>query len=135
MPRKMGVLLDTNILMLIGRGIDIFTQIEELLDTKPEYYVIEPVVKELEKIFAHGGVKERKAAKLALELVKKKCRVIEVSLSPDKSVDDLLLEIALREGFIVATNDRELRRRLREAGIPEIYFREEKQLLEAQGVY
>mgnify|MGYP000268171827 FL=1 len=135
MPRKMGVLLDTNILMLIGRGIDIFTQIEELLDTKPEYYVIEPVVKELEKIFAHGGVKERKAAKLALELVKKRCRVIEISLSPDKSADDLLLEIALREGFIVATNDRELRRRLREAGIPEIYFREEKQLLEAQGVY
>ena len=131
----MGVLLDTNILMLIGRGIDIFTQIEELLDTKPEYYVIEPVVKELEKIIAHGGVKERKAAKLALELVKKKCRIIEISLSPDKSVDDLLLEIALREGFIVATNDRELRRRLREAGIPEIYFREEKQLLEAQGVY
>ena len=135
MPRKMGVLLDTNILMLIGRGIDIFTQIEELLDTKPEYYVIEPVVKELEKIVAHGGVKERKAAKLALELVKKRCRVIEISLSPDKSADDLLLEIALREGFIVATNDRELRRRLREAGIPEIYFREEKQLLEAQGVY
>lgn len=135
MPRKIGVLLDTNILMLIGRGIDIFTQIEELLDTKPEYYVIEPVVKELEKIFAHGGVKERKAAKLALELVKKRCRVIEISLSPDKSADDLLLEIALREGFIVATNDRELRRRLREAGIPEIYFREEKQLLEAQGVY
>jgi len=135
LPRKIGILLDTNILMLIGRGIDIFTQIEELLDTKPEYYVIEPVVKELEKIFAHGGVKERKAAKLALELVKKKCRVIEISLSPDKSVDDLLLEIALREGFIVATNDRELRRRLREAGIPEIYFREEKQLLEAQGVY
>ncbi|RLG83348.1 MAG: 30S processome protein Utp24 [Thermoprotei archaeon] len=135
MPRKMGVLLDTNILMLIGRGIDIFTQIEELLDTKPEYYVIEPVVKELEKIIAHGGVKERKAAKLALELVKKKCRIIEISLSPDKSVDDLLLEIALREGFIVATNDRELRRRLREAGILEIYFREEKQLLEAQGVY
>ena len=135
MPRKIGVLLDTNILMLIGRGIDIFTQIEELLDTKPEYYVIEPVVKELEKIIAHGGVKERKAAKLALELVKKRCRVIEISLSPDKSADDLLLEIALREGFIVATNDRELRRRLREAGIPEIYFREEKQLLEAQGVY
>jgi len=135
LPRKMGVLLDTNILMLIGRGIDIFTQIEELLDTKPEYYVIEPVVKELEKIIAHGGVKERKAAKLALELVKKKCRIIEISLSPDKSVDDLLLEIALREGFIVATNDRELRRRLREAGILEIYFREEKQLLEAQGVY
>ena len=135
MPRKIGVLLDTNILMLIGRGIDIFTQIEELLDTKPEYYVIGPVVKELKKIISHGGVKERKAAKLALELVKKKCRVIEVSLSPNKSADDLLLEIALREGFIVATNDRVLRRRLREAGVPEIYFREEKQLLEAHGVY
>jgi len=121
--------------MLVGKGIDIFTQIMELLDAKPEYYVISPVVKELEKITAHGGIKERKAAKLALEIVKKKCRIIEVPLSPEKTVDDLLLEIALKEGFIVATNDRELRRRLREKGIPEIYFREEKQLLEAQGVY
>ena len=56
----MGVLLDTNILMLIGRGIDIFTQIEELLDTKPEYYVIEPVVRELEKIVAHGELRRGK---------------------------------------------------------------------------
>ena len=135
MPRKIDVLLDTNILMLIGKGIDIFTQIEELLDAKPEYYVITPVIRELEVIATRGGVKERKSAKLALELVKKKCKVIEVSLSRNKSVDDILFEIALRKGFIVATNDRELRRRLREAGIPEIYFREEKQLLEAQGVY
>lgn len=135
MPRRIGVLLDTNILMLISRGIDVFTQIEELLEAKPEYYVLEPVIKELEKIIAQGGVKERKAAKLALELIRKKCRIIEVPLTPGKTVDDLLLEIAFRRGFIIATNDRELRKRLREMGIPEIYFREEKQLLEAQGVY
>ncbi len=135
MPRRIKVLLDTNILMLIGRGIDVFTQIEELLDTKPEYYVIKPVIWELKKIAVHGGVKERKAAKLALELVRRKCRIIETSLPPGKTVDDLLLETALEKGFIVATSDRGLRRRLRKAGIPEIYFREEKQLLEAQGVY
>ncbi len=135
MPRRIKVLLDTNILMLIGRGIDVFTQIEELLDTKPEYYVIKPVIGELKKIAVHGGVKERKAAKLALELVRRKCRIIETSLPPGKTVDDLLLETALEKGFIIATSDRGLRRRLRKAGIPEIYFREEKQLLEAQGVY
>ncbi len=132
--KKYRVLLDTNMLMLLGKGVDVFEQIEEILLTKPEYYVIKPVIEELERIASRGGVKERKAARLALDIVKKKCRVIDIERPRGVTVDDLILDIASKEKFIVATNDRVLRRRLREKGLPEIYFREEKHLLEAQGV-
>ncbi|WFO76317.1 30S processome protein Utp24 [Desulfurococcaceae archaeon MEX13E-LK6-19] len=122
-------------LMLFGRGVNVFEQIEELLLAKPEYYVIKPVVEELEKILRKGGVKEKKAARLALEAVKKYCRVIDIERPPGVKVDDLIVRVAVENKFIVATNDRELRRKLREKGVPEIYFREEKRLLESQGVF
>jgi len=121
-------------LMLIGKGIDVFTQIEDLLEAKVEFYVIKPVLKELEKIATKGNLKERKSARLALNLINKYCKVIEIEKPSGTSVDELLAYLASRQGFIVATNDKELRRKLRERGIPEIYFREEKHLLEAQGI-
>ncbi len=132
--KKYKVLLDTNMLMLIGKGIDVFTQIEDLLEAKVEFYVIKPVLKELEKIATKGNLKERKSARLALNLINKYCKVIEIEKPSGTSVDELLAYLASRQGFIVATNDKELRRKLRERGIPEIYFREEKHLLEAQGI-
>ncbi len=135
MPRRPRVLLDTNMLMLNARGIDVFEQIGDLLLSNPEFYVVKPVIDELEAIKSRGGVKERKAADLALELVRRKCRVIDVERKPGESVDDIIVRVAAEKGFIVATSDRELRRKLRRKGIPEIYYREEKQLLEAQGVY
>ncbi len=131
--KKPRVLFDTNMLMLFGKGINIFDQIEELLLSKPEYYVLNHVVYELERISREGGVKERKAARLALEVVEKRCRVIDVEKPSNRGVDDLIIEVAVKEGFIVATCDRELRRRLRKRGVPEIYFREEKMGLEIQG--
>lgn len=133
--KKPRVLLDTNMLMLFGRGINVFEQIEELLASKPEYYVIKPVVEELEKIIEKGGVKEKKAARLALNAVKRYCSIIDIEKPPGVEVDDLIVHVAEKNKFIVATNDRELRKKLRGRGVPEIYFREEKKLLELQGVF
>lgn len=133
--KKPRVLLDTNMLMMFGKGVNIFDQIEELLVSKPEFYVIKPVVDELKKIAEKGCMKDRRAAKLALQAVEKYCHIIDIDVKQGMKVDDLIVEIASREKFIVATNDRELRRRLREKGIPEIYYREEKHLLEGQGVF
>lgn len=133
--KKPRVLLDTNMLMLFGKGVNIFDQIEELLISKPEFYVIKPVVDELKKIAEKGRVKDKRVAKLALQAVEKYCRIIDIDVKQGMKVDDLIVEVASREKFVVATNDKELRRRLREKGIPEIYYREEKHLLEVQGVF
>ncbi len=133
MPRRIGVLLDTNILLLLGDAVDVFEQIEALLLTKPRYYVIAPVLEELRRIAERASPALRRKARLALSVVEKKCIVIE---PPRRlpSVDDMLVETARLHGFVVATSDRELRRKLRRNNIPEIYYREEKRMLEAAGI-
>lgn len=62
---------------------------------------------------------------MALEAVKRRrCRVVEVDAG---SADDALVALALNDaGLIVATADNELRRRLRELGLPNIYYRRSK---------
>ena len=52
--KKYKVLLDTNMLMLIGKGIDVFDQISEILVTKPDFYIVKPVINELNKIREKG---------------------------------------------------------------------------------
>lgn len=129
---KLKVILDTNMLMMAGRGLGVFEQIEELLNSKPVFIVLSQVKQELEKIANTGSLRERKAATAALELIKTKCIVIDIEQGKARGVDELIIEAALREKALVATNDRKLRKKLREKGLTEIYFREEKNMLESQ---
>lgn len=119
-------------LMMAGRGLGIFEQIEEILNSKPVFIVLSQVKKELEKIANTGSPRERRAAAVALELIKAKCIVMDLGQSEAKGVDELIIDAALREKALVATNDRKLRKKLREKGLAEIYFREEKSMLESQ---
>ena len=51
---------------------------------------------------------------------------------PCETVDDYIVRVAVEEKMPVATADMELRRRLREAGVPVVYYRHGKGL-EAEG--
>ncbi len=119
-------------LMMAGGGFGVFEQIEEILDSKPTFIVLSQVKQELEKIASTGSPRERKAAAVALELIKAKCTVVDLGPGGTGGVDELIVEAALREKALVATNDRKLRKKLRERGLAEIYFREEKDMLESQ---
>lgn len=125
-PRIRKVILDTSILMLIYHGVRVFDEIEDLLLSKPECIVPQPVVQELQAISASSekSLHQRRAARLALEIIKKRgCKVVEVGLKPD----DALIDLATRyPDAVVATADNELRRRLRELGLPNIYYRRSK---------
>lgn len=81
------------------------------------------VVEELRRLSTSApGLHRRRAARLALCLVEKKCRVVDVEGA--WTADDALLALALRDpDTIIATADNELRRRLREHGLPNIYYR------------
>ncbi len=129
--RRCCVVLDTNMLMLAYKGIDIFTQIEELLTTKCEFIVLRKVCDELVNILNKGSPKERKAAQYALKLVEKYCKIVDYEEPDIQKVDELILLYALNNKCFIASNDKELRRKARALGLPEIYFREEKQMLEA----
>lgn len=128
------ILLDTNMLLLIANGINVFEQIEEKTLAKPEYIVLKPVIEELEKIMNKGTPSLRRKAGFALEIARKFCKIVDIKTRPGEKVDDLLIRYAAENNAAVATNDRELRKKLREIGIPEIYLREEGMIIEVEGL-
>ncbi len=132
--RRPLVVLDTNMLMLAASGVRVFEQIEEELETKPDFVVLKPVYDELVKIATSYKSSTARRALLALRLAEQYCRIVEYTLRPGESVDDAIVNFALQHNAIVATNDRELRRKLRLHGIPEAYFREEARRVRVEGV-
>lgn len=124
-------MLDTNMLMLLAEGVNVFEQIEEKLCTKPDYVVLKPVYMELVKLAESGKPSICRKARMALEIIPRYCRIVDYE---NGSVDELLIKYALENNAAVATNDRELRRKLRERSIPEIYLREESMRIEIEGV-
>ncbi len=132
--RKVGVLLDTNMLVLIADGINILDQIEERLAIRPRYIVLTPVLEELRRIASNSRPSVARKARFVLEFVKKYCDIVDIDINEYRDVDELLIKYALRHGYAVATNDKELRRRLRENGIPEIYIREESMRIDIEGL-
>ncbi|MEM1695283.1 MAG: 30S processome protein Utp24 [Desulfurococcaceae archaeon] len=133
--RKPIVVLDTNMLMLAASGVRVFEQIEEQLETKPRFVVLSPVLNELIKLSRTPSQSLRKQALLALELVRMFCEIVDYGNVETSSVDELIIRYAVENKAIVATNDRELRAKLRAIGIPEAYFREESRRVVVEGYF
>ncbi|MBS3166813.1 hypothetical protein J4403_01235 [Candidatus Woesearchaeota archaeon] len=120
----MKVLLDTNFLLIPGQfRVDIFESIDKATEEKVDFYVLDVSLKELEKVSKTGKMRDRTAARIGLELVKKAKVVKTESI---KNVDTLLLEAAVKHNFVVATQDRELKNRLKEVDIHVLTLRQKK---------
>ena len=128
------ILLDTNFLLIPAQfGVDIFEEINRLCDSKHELVVSEASMQELKKIQESGRGKDKAAAKLAEQLiVKKGVKILKNPQKVFKGVDDFLLALAAKEGFTVATADRDFRKRLKKKAIPVIVLRK-KQYLQLLG--
>jgi SSU processome protein Utp24 len=131
--KKPVVVLDTNMLMLMAEGIPVLDHIREELESEPRFIVIKPVYNELLKLANTSSNKTRRKALFAIEIVEKFCEIVEYDLRNGEKVDDAILRYALENRAIVATNDKTLRARLREVGVPEAYFREEARRIKIEG--
>jgi rRNA-processing protein FCF1 len=127
------VLIDSNFLIAaIHFRIDLIQELEYLLGRKVEPVLISPVEEELRRMASgHEAMRSRDAAQ-ALE-VALRMDVEVVARLPNESVDDVLVRIASERGWMVATNDRLLRKRLDAIAVPTIYLRQRTRL-EAKGV-
>jgi len=130
------VVLDTNVLMLISEGRNIFEEIDDLLLARCKYVILDVVLNELRKI-AHKHPKSlvRRKAKNVLQLLESRLKdkyiIVSTEYGDKYNIDDIILEYALARKCYIASNDRDLRRKARQLGVPEIYLRKEKQLFEA----
>lgn len=110
MPLAKKIILDTNFAMIpADLGIDVFAEIDVICDFPYELFILEKSEKELEKIQERGGEHGR-AAKLALSLIESK-NVKTLQDESDEYVDDVL--VRLSDEYIVATQDSELKKRLK----------------------
>jgi rRNA-processing protein FCF1 len=124
--------LDSNFLMIPFQfNLDIFQEIEYLLQKKVDFVVPSSVKNELTVISSRGGEGAPEAS-LALQLASR-CRVVEVHLDQGETVDDAIVKASQKLGAVVATTDIELKKRLRDINVPVVYLRE-KSKLEIEGV-
>jgi len=109
------VLLDTNFLMVPHQfGVDIFEELDRLLlgDYKP--IVLSTQEAELGSIAKKAGGKDKIAARVALELLK---RAEVVPSTEGLQGDDAIVDFASKNDCIVCTNDSVLRKRLADIGV------------------
>jgi len=127
------VVLDTNILTVPAQfSVDIFAESERVVERRIEFVVLKSVIHELERKLEDAVRTEKFKFKIALDFVER-CTIIDLDeLTSTKPVDDQVLEYALSVHGIVATNDKELREKSLDRGVPVLFMRGKKRL-ELQG--
>lgn len=121
------LILDTNFLMAVSQfKVDIFSEIRRICDFPYELFIVDKTVDELKSIIEKQAGKNKAAAKLALTIIKtKKIKKINTK---EGTVDELVLKLAGKD-TVVATQDMELKRRLRQKNISLIVLRQKKYLV------
>jgi rRNA-processing protein FCF1 len=126
--KKLKVILDSNALFVpLQFKIDVFSELERLLNKRFELILLSAVKRELERLAEKGAPRMRKNACLALRFAER-CRLVEVDAEASVPVDDVVVEAAKDWGATVFTNDKQLRKRLRDISVPVIYVRQKSRL-------
>jgi len=130
----MKVILDSNFLFIPSQfQVDIFEELPKLLDQRFDPIILSSTRIELLKKIKKGSPKMRKRASLALELAER-CHLVDVEQGFEETSDDVIVRVATEWKCPVATNDRLLRKRLRDISVPVIYLRQKSRLeMEGEG--
>jgi rRNA-processing protein FCF1 len=126
---KLKIVLDSNFLFLPSQfHLDIFEELANLLNQRFILVLLSSTRKELQGLAESDSQKKRKQALLALKLAEK-CRVVPVEKGLEETYDDVIVRVAAEWRSPVATNDRELRGRLNNLGVPVIFLRKKQHLM------
>ena len=126
--KTVKVILDSNAFFVpLQFKIDIIDRLEQLLKRSIELILLSPVKLELEALAKKSTSKKRKNAFYALKIAEK-CTYVEVNAPASALADDIIVEIAKDWKSPVFTNDRQLKKRLRDISVPVIYVRQKSRL-------
>jgi hypothetical protein len=122
------IILDSNALFVpLEFKIDIFSEVERLINRNVDFVLLSPVKRELELLAAKESPKIRREAAYALKLAEK-CQYVAVDNDERLKTDDIIVKVAKAWNSPVFTNDSQLRRRLRDISVPVIYLRQKSRL-------
>jgi rRNA-processing protein FCF1 len=134
-PKKqpLKVIMDSNAFFVpLQFKIDVFVELQGLLNRNFEAVILSPVKEELETLAQKGTPNKRKQAVFALAQAEK-CKYVKVPEKPNELTDDAIARVAKMWKVPVFTNDKLLKKKLRDISVPVIYVRE-KSRLEIDGV-
>lgn len=118
--QKTKVFLDTSTLLLLGEGVDIFTLSKEAMEEPYELCMHPTVLKEVEGLMQERS-RRGQGAKLAYVIAKQKA-LKTVGGSSHTHPDDALVEVARPKSTVIATQDKELGKRVRKKGVRTMRF-------------
>jgi len=123
------IILDTNFLLIpYIFKVDIFSEIDRVSSFKYDICIINRTIDELERIAEKQKGKNKEAAKFALKLIKQKSLKRIGKIQDTRDVDDIILDLD-KTNLIVATQDKALKKRLRQNKILVIVLRQKKYLM------
>ena len=124
---RLKVILDSNAFFVpLKLKIDIFCAVEQLLNRKVDLVLLSAVKQELVVLSSKDSSTTRREATFALKLAEK-CKYVAIDYG-DLSTDDVIVKVAEAWNSPVFTNDKQLRRRLRDISVPVIYVRQKSRL-------
>ncbi len=120
------IVLDTNFLTIPAEfGVDIFSEVKRVIERSVIFIVLQPVLTEIEYRLARPRNKaEERKFRIAMSMIDR-CDVVSVH-SSDMPVDDVLIDYAHSNNAVIATCDKELKRKAKNEGIPVLYLRGRK---------
>ena len=122
------VILDSNALFVpLEFKLDIFVEVKRLVNRNVDFVLLSPVKRELELLATKDSPKIRREAVYALKFAEK-CKYIAVDEDEKLSTDDAIVKVAKAWSSPVFTNDRQLRKKLRDISVPVIYVRQKSRL-------
>ena len=129
----MKIILDTNFIMIpFALKVDIFSLFREK-DPRSTFSILDRSIEELKYLTQKGTKKDSEAAKMAIQA----CQKLNISIIPTepgeesfKNVDQVLVSVAEKKGFSVATQDKELQKELKKAGVAVYFLRQKKYIQE-----
>lgn len=123
------ILLDANFLLVpVIYRIDLISELYRLLSTPFKIVVLSGIIDELKikyKSLKEG--KKRKEILFAMNFAKQ-FEIIDWPKKEYTDMDDAIIDFALMHDAIIATNDKQLRKKLKQQGIPTIFVRKRKYL-------
>ncbi len=125
--KSLKIILDSNAFFVpLQFKIDIVEELKTLLNMRHELVLLSSVKQELERLVNEGSPQTRKNAVYALKLAEK-CKFVNVK-DHETPVDDVIIEAARKGNCAVFTNDKQLKKKLRDINVPVIYVRQKSRL-------
>ena len=125
---RLRIIMDTNALFVpLQFRITMPDELEQLLGRNIEMVLISHVKRELTMLATKRSPSTKKKAEYAMKFAEK-CTYIEMEHPHSQPTDDVIVNAAKEWKAAVFTNDRQLRKRLRDISVPVIYVRQKSRL-------